>query len=279
MYEIDLSGLKYISNFQYVAILVFILMMIYMLIEKLLFLKRSRFFFFVILLSTIATIFDILRATFVNKAISLYEASSVVDNYYLNLSNIFSTTYLLFLYISLFGFIFYIVEITCGLSYIRNKKYRMALFYIPMIFVLVTIFINYFNLTVYKFVFNEKFIMQINIPFIIILLTISLFYLIYSILTLFKFKSIFERKQIVALSLVLPFLFTGIAVEIIFNNYLILDFLISISVVLVLTEFETSEDVMDSDTKLYNTNEFVKTIKKAFITKGDHVCILIRIIP
>ena len=50
------------------------------------------------------------------------------------LLDFFQTTYLIFLFTSIFGFITYIAYLTCGLSYINNSKRRFFLFYLPASF-------------------------------------------------------------------------------------------------------------------------------------------------
>ena len=277
MIERDLTGLHYILNFQYVAVLVMSLMLVYMLVERLLFLRKSRLFFIVILLSLGSTAFDILRATSFNQAISIYNETQVINRVYLNLANIFSVTYLILLFAALFMFVMYAIEITCGFGFIHKNKIRASLFYLPIFFAGVLLFLSYFVNILYKYEFNGSFIMQFNIGWLLTIIIIPLAYLIMSFVLAIVFRKVFERKQLYALALVLPLMTLGLVTEIVVPRLLVLAFLTSICIVLILTILEASEDVMDSNTKLYSNDEFVKKVKKIFIVKGSHICLLVRI--
>lgn len=277
MIERDLTGLHYILNFQYVAVLVMSLMLVYMLVERLLFLRKSRLFFIVILLSLGSTAFDILRATSFNTAVSIYNETQVISRVYLNLANIFSVTYLIFLFAGLFMLVMYVIEITCGFGFIYKNKIRASIFYLPIFFAAVLLFLSYFVNILYKYEFNGRFIMQFNIGWLLTIIIISLVYLIMSFVLAIVFRKVFEKKQLYALALVLPLMTLGFVTEIVVPRLLVLAFLTSICIVLILTILEASEDVMDSNTKLYSYDEFVKKVKKIFIVKGSHICLLVRI--
>ena len=271
MFERDLSGVKYILNFQYVAVLIIGIMIVYMFIEKLLSLKRSRLFFVVMILSLISTVFDIFRAFFFNKG-----TGEVINKDFINVANILSTTYIIFLYMALFVFFVYITYITSGVSHFKNRK-ALILYNIPIIAVLGLLFANYFTTSLYHYDYADKVIMRMNIPSIIIVISVTALYFTESIYLVIKYRSVFERKQVYALSSTLPIIGVGIVAEMVAVRILVLAFLASICFVLLLTIFETSEDVMDSNTKLYNIDEFVRTVKKVFIAKGKQKCVLVRI--
>ena len=277
MIERDLTGLKYITNFQYVAVLIMLLMLVYMIIERLLFLKKSRLFFTVIVLSLASTAFDIMRAMFFNKAIRIYENTGIVSTLNIHMANLFSTTYLILLFIALFVFVIYVVEITSGISFMNRHKLRAAVFYAPIAAVVIILFLNFFINTAYRYEFNDGFKLVANPIMISIIIGISVLYLLMTFAIVIVFRKVFEKRQIAAVAMVLPFMALGLTAEIIVRRLLVLAFITSICIILILTILEASEDVMDNNTKLYNNDEFVRKIKKIFITKGNQTCILVRI--
>ncbi len=273
----DLTNFKYVTNFQYVAVLVMVMMLIYLMIEKLLFLKRSRLFFVVIILSIISTVFDITRAIYINRAIEVFDSNRVIYTGLITSSNVLVTFYSLTLSVALLAFLLYLTDITCGLDYMHSNKLRFILFYFPTITMFGILFANFFTCTFFRYEFTNKLVMNVNLITLGIIGGLLSAQFIYSVILILKFRNLFERKQIYAMLLVPLLLFAGIVAEIITRRQLLLSFIISITIVLILTINEASEDVMDLDTKLYNNSEFIKTIRKVFITKSKTVCVLIRI--
>lgn len=273
----DLTNFKYVTNFQYVAVLVMAMMIVYILIEKLLFLKRSRLFFVVIILSLISTAFDITRAMHINRLVEIYDSTGVLRMGLLTTGNILVTFYSLTLFLSLFAFLLYLADITCGLDFMHASKLRLAVIYVPAIAIFGVLFANFFTCTSFRYEYTDKIVMHVNIITLGVVAGFLTLYFVYSAIFLIRFRSVFEKKQIYAMALVPLLLIMGIAAEITTRRQLLLSFIISITIVLILTIYEASEDVMDLDTKLYNNDEFVKKVRKIFISRSKSVCVLIRI--
>ncbi len=273
----DLTNFKYVTNFQYVAVLVMAMMIVYILIEKLLFLKRSRLFFVVIILSLISTVFDITRAMHINRLVEIYDSTGVLRMGLLTTGNILVTFYSLILFLSLFAFLLYLADITCGLDFMHASKLRLAVIYVPAIAIFGVLFANFFTCTSFRYEYTDKIVMNVNIITLGVVSGFLTLYFVYSAIFLIRFRSVFEKKQIYAMALVPLLLIIGIAAEITTRRQLLLSFIISITIVLILTIYEASEDVMDLDTKLYNNDEFVKKVRKIFISRSKSVCVLIRI--
>ena len=273
----DLTNFKYVTNFQYVAVLVMAMMIVYILIEKLLFLKRSRLFFVVIILSLISTAFDITRAMHINRLVEIYDSTGVLKTGLLTTGNILVTFYSLTLFLSLFAFLLYLADITCGLDFMHASKLRLAAIYVPAIAIFGVLFANFFTCTSFRYEYTDKIVMHVNIITLGVVAGFLSLYFVYSAIFLIRFRSVFEKKQIYAMALVPILLIVGIAAEITTRRQLLLSFIISITIVLILTIYEASEDVMDLDTKLYNNDEFVKKVRKIFISRSKSVCVLIRI--
>ena len=153
------------------------------------------------------------------------------------LANALSTTYFILLFWSIFLFAIYVFVITCGFDYIHKRKFFIAYFYLPVILVSILFVFNYFMCTVIHYSYEDG-IVRTNIPFFIVFVAFGSLYLIQSILIMFKFKSVFERKQLQAITLVFPIMFFGMLTEIIFPKYLILSFMIAMFIILIQTVFK-----------------------------------------
>ena len=273
MLKIDLSNFYYIINFEYVSLLILVILLVFMIINKNITMKRGKIFFAFVSILTIAVLFNILKSLLVNQMIKNNNYDNIL------LLNFFQTTYLIFLFTSIFGFITYIAYLTCGLSYINNSKRRSFLFYLPAFIILIITFVNYFTCSILRFSFeNNTLYFNINIPLLIVFIIIAAIYLIMSIILMVKFKNLYDKKQIIAISFLLPITFIGFIVEIATPSVLLLEFMMTISVILVQTVLESIEDIMDLNTNLDNLDEFNKVIKKAFYSNDiNKTVVLIKI--
>ena len=271
MINVNLTNFKFIINFEYVSILIFSVMLVYMLVQKKFSLKRSRIFMSIIVLNIIATVLDIVASNLLNRIID----DPTLKGDYLYLANALSTGYFFFLFVSIFAFSHYAVSITCGIKYIHKSKARISYTYFPAITVVIAIIINFFVCSLIQYDFDKNFIMKINIVPFIIYLGLCSIYLIQPILLLIRYKAIFVKKQIYAMSMVLPMMLVGMIIEVIYPELLVLSFMISISIILIQTVLESSEDLVDSKTNLPNIDEFMKAVKKIFLTKDDDMTIVL----
>ena len=255
---------KFIINFEYVAEFIFFAMFIYMFVQKKYLLKRSRTFMIVIGLSIVNTACDIYASTLLNRINDAATASK-----YLATANILSTTYFLLLFMSIFAFSIYIVLITCGFDYIHKKKIKTIGYYVPALLITFIIFSNYFMPSLITYEFNSNLSMKINVYSTLLFAALMSIYLIHTIILMFRYKTIFEKKQLAAITLIFPIMLLGMIGEMMVPKTLILSFMISLFVILVHTVLESSEDMVDSNTNLPNIDEFYKAIKKAFFTKDE----------
>ena len=274
----DLTNFQYITNFQYVAVLIMIMMIAYMLIEKLLFLKRSRLFFSVIILSLATTVLDIMRAMHINKTIEKFTNTGVMDIAMLTSSNILMTTYIIVLFLSLVSFLLYLTDVTCGIDFMHENKRRAVLFYFPIAVLFGILFAGYFTNTSFRFEYRDIMMtLEVNAVMMAVMSAIIAIYLIYGVIFIVAFRKIYQKKQIWAMSIAPILMLIGLATEIAVRRLLVFSFFISIDIVLILTIHEASEDIMDINTKLYNSDEFIKKVKRIFITKSKKSCVLVRI--
>lgn len=271
MAHIEMLDFKFIINFEYVAELIFIVMLVYMFVQKKYLVKRSRAFMWIITLNFINTAFDIFASNLLNYII----ADPSLKDKYLLLANILSNIYFLLLFGSIFAFAVYVILITCGLEYMHKRPLRAILFYTPAIVVIVITFINFFTCSFIYYDFKDCLIMDINIISFIAYVGMAAIYLIYAILEMFRFKTIFEKKQLLAITLVLPIMFAGMLGEIFAPQALVISFMVAILIILVQSVLESSEDLIDPKTNLPNLEEFNKVIKKAFFTKDKNKTVVL----
>lgn len=272
MIHIDLKDFQYIINYEYVAILIMIIMLGYMIFEKLLKFRRSRIFNSSIILSIISTSIDIIKSYLVNTIIK----DPSVGESMITVINVLQTLYLLLLFVSIFGFLTYIAFITCGLEYIHRKTIRKIMFYVPEMLLLIITFLNFFSPTVLRFSFDNGIFFNVNIPGIFVSVSLSMIYLIYSIILMFKYRKIFEKKQVATITFVVPLMAVGFVTQLIVPKLLILSFMIAICIILVLTVLESSEDMIDDNTKMYNEEELIKVVKKCYFSHEGKSIVLIK---
>ena len=273
MINMDLTNFKFIINFDYVAIMVMAIMLIYMFIGRLITLRRSKIFTVVIVLSMIATTLDIFRANLANGII----ANNNSDSGLIALLNILQSTYLLVLFSSTFGFILYIIDISCGVAYLRKRKFRFILLCLPALAMFTITMMNYFMDMILKFSYiDNKLTLKVNMIFTCIVFGSAFIYLVLTIVMMIRFKIVFEKKQVIGMSLILPFVAVGIVAEIVVPKLLVLGFMVSMCIILIQTVLESSEDLIDDNTKLYNIAEFIKRLRKVYINKEKKYLLLIK---
>ena len=273
MINIDLTNFRFIINFDYVAMLVMTIMLIYMFVGRLISLRRSKIFTVVILLSMIATSFDIFRANIINKMI---ETSNYNSNMLIH-ANILQTLYYLFLLFATLGFFLYVIDISCGTGYLWKKKLFLILLIIPALTMLTITIMDFFGEMLLTFVYaNGKLYLKVNFLFIGIVFGLAMVYLVLTIVFMVRFRSVFEKKQTIGMSLILPLVAVGLIAEMIVDKLLVLGFMISICIILVQTILEASEDLIDENTKLYNMSEFIKRVRKIYINKENKYLLLIK---
>ena len=269
----DISGFQYIINFEYVAIAVMVIVLVYMVINKMFILKRSKLFTFIIIMSIVFNIFNIFKSSIINSLITSGDYNQTL----LALANIFQTLHLLTFFLATFLFVCYVVIISCGTDFTRKKIWRLLLLMAPIIIAIGIIISNFFiNTGLMYEVDSGKLVININLVFMIILGVIILLYFVATSILVHKFRNIFERKQIWTLFSILPLVSIGIIVESIVPSLLILSFIISIAIIIVQVILESTEDLIDSNTNLYNESEFIKSIKKIYIGSIDKLVVLIK---
>ncbi len=274
MFRIDLSNLHFNINFEYVSVLILLISLIYMFVEKLVVMRRSKLFAFIIFLNIVSTTFDIFRAYLANKVID-----GSLELEYFKLVNALQVSHMLLLFISIYSFSFYVINITCGSEYLIKKKLQLFLFIIPQLVVLIFTIANYFNPILMNYTSDGvKMILETNLFVFLPVAIIELGYLALSIIYIFKFKDSFDRKQILAISFVPPIIAFGFLIVFIFPEYLIVPFMISLCIVIVQTTFESSEDMIDENTNLYNVGEFVRVLKRLYINHDKKSILLFKII-
>ena len=270
----DLSDFKFVINFEYVAMLILFVMLINMIVQKRYTMKRSRVFIAIIAINILGTNFD----AYASSLLNVISDKPFLRERYILLANLLSNTYFLFLFISIFVLVHYVVIITCGMEYIHSKKSRIAYFYSPAIVGTLIVIVNFFVCSLIQYDYDGALYTYINIPFFSVFAVISALYLLQSILLMFKFKAVFEKRQLAAIVAVLPIMFLGMVAELIVPKLLVLSFMISIAIILIQTVLESSEDIIDNKTNLPNMEEFIKAIKKSFFIKDKNkTVVLIRI--
>ena len=270
MVRFDLSNYIFNINFEYVAILIMIACLFYMFIEKLIIMKRSMLFAILIVLSIISTTFDIFRANISNKIVN-----GEMGLEYFSVVNALETSHMLILFLSIFGFVLYVIYITCGIQYLKKKKLELLSFFTPITIVTILTLVNYFYPIIvnYGYEGTAKFY-EVNLYVYFTVIFIEVSYLALAIRYISKYKIIFDKKQILAIAFI-PFLMAaGFVVEFIFSRYLVLSFMIALCIIIVQTTFESSEDMIDENTNLYNVSEFIRTLKKIYLN-GDSKFILL----
>ncbi len=270
MVRFDLSNYIFNINFEYVAIFIMIACLFYMFIEKLIIMKRSMLFAFLIVLSIISTTFDIFRAHISNKIVN-----GEMGLEYFSVVSALQTSYMLILFLSIFGFVLYAVYITCGIKYLKKKKLELLALLAPITIVTVLTLVNYFYPIIvnYGYEGTAKFY-EVNVYVYFTVVFIEASYLALAIRYISKYKTIFDKKQILAIAFI-PFLMVGgFVVQFIFSRYLVLPFMIALCIIIVQTTFESSEDMIDENTNLYNVSEFIRTLKKIYLN-GDSKFILL----
>ena len=265
----DLSGFSFNLYFEYVAVFILIIMLIYMFVEKLFIMKRSKILLFLISLLVICTSLDIFGAYTVNRII---EGTSNPELF--KVVNILETTYIMLLFISVHFYVTYIVHISCGFHYLRRKKLELILFYLPLAIGLPLIITNYFYPLILNYGYDTAPYFESNIFALISVHGIEIIYVVLSILLIYRYRVMFEKKQRIAASLIPVILVAGIVIEMVMPKYLVIQLMFALCIIIIQTTFESSEDMIDGMTNLYNLSEFVRQLNKYFLN-GDKKAILL----
>ena len=276
MTYIDKQDFEFILYFEYVAVFIMLVMLVYMFVQKRYSIRRSRVFIGILLLNIVSTMLDIYASRMLNIIVSDKEYT----NKQLVIANILSTLYFLILFWSIFLFAVYAILISCGFDYIHKKKGIAAYFYLPVVIASIILISNFFECTFIQYGFSDGFVLvKTNLPGFSIITLCGSIYLIQSVLIMYKFKTVFEKKQLVAFTFVFPIVFIGFFLEIIYPKYLVLSFMLALFIIIMQTVFESSEDLIDTKTNFLNIEEFNNCIKKIFYSKDNNkIVVLVRII-
>ncbi len=228
MLRLDFSNYKFNIYFEYVAVFILIIMLIYMFIEKLVIMKKSKLVVFWIILSLITSAVDIYGANTVNN---ILDGKYSTDLH--NVVNIFETTYLLFLFISVYISFTYIVHITCGFRYIRKKKLLLILSHVPVLLGMALIIVNYFYPIIMEYGYDKNLYLDTNVYTLLSIYLVEILYLVISLFLIYKYRNLFENKQRKVAAVYPLILVFAIIFEFIFSNYLIVGLATSLCIVIV----------------------------------------------
>lgn len=251
-----------------IAALIIIFILIGSIIMKKLYkLKSSKIFLFIIFLTVITIIFDILSELFFNDQ---YPATI----FYKNLSEVFNTLYYVFRNIMIVSFIIYLLSLTDSLDYYFKKPLYIILISLPILISLGFILTNPLHNLIFDIELKDGRYDYSTGKLFIIPYVVTAIYFIIGFINIFRYSYYFTKYQLLALVSIVPI--TAIALvmqyaltklDIIKNNILIEMFASVLAMILITTSTETAAELIDSRTGFLPYKQFYKRLSRSIKSK------------
>ena len=259
---------SYIVYYDYAAISIFLILLLCIYLRHLNKVKSSKYFFILLFIAILASLFEILSAQILNQ--NILNDNIAISYMMFSLNYIFKISVFLF-------FSVYLLTFTKTIDYFKGKIIPNALLYTPYIIMVFMLIFNYSTNVIYKLdiINNEIEFYKSNTYFIFYLL--EGYYLFIILTIVIKNIKLLTKFQILSFLLIIPI---SILVMILKANapfILIEMLLISFALIMVVEYVETPELLIDNRTGLRNIKMFEFEIKRSFLFKNNLYVLLINI--
>lgn len=269
--------LENIIQLDIAAIIIMLLLIGSIIMKKLYTLGSSRIFVFIIIITMLTTIFDILSVVFFNEPYPL-------ENVYKNIGITFNTLYYIFRNLMIFLFAIYLLQLTDSMKKILKSPLLSIILFLPIIIVIGLIISNPFTHLIFDVEIENDRFEYVTGTLFFVPYVITVVYFVIGFINIFKYSYYFTRYQIIALvsiapitiiSLILQFILTK--TNIVQNNILLEMFTSVLSMILITTSIETALELIDNKTSFLSFKQFNKILKRTINTKSDLNIIIIKI--
>jgi len=250
--------------FDYCALIVFLLLLISTLIRRRTLSKFNYIFITMVSLCTIATIADIGAVQLGLNGPGNVHLKYFFHSLYLFFHNLVAPTYVLYIYAR-----------TGTLYKMRQKRYLSWLFFPPMVFVIVLLTINCFWHVVFYLNDNDAYTRG---PVFFLLYLVALYYTIYGMIHLFRYRKTISKRLLVALACLFPFTIIAVIIQFFFNYLLIELFANACGLLFISMIIQRPEERIDSDTNLEKQSAYIADITHALKLQKNIVIVMINIV-
>ena len=270
--------LDFVISFDLASIFIMVLLIISIIIKKLYKSDSSKLFIVLIIISLFACIFDILSA-------HIFNGSYKLTNTIKNLGVIFNTLYYLFRNLMILFFIIYIFELTDSFRLLFNNRYKLLLFFLPILISITLILINPINNILFAVKIKDGKYYYSTESLSIILYINVLIYFIVGIVDVIKYKYYFSKNQIISLLSIIPLTLISLIFQYVSKEYDIINdstilvemFASTLALILITTTIESASELIDTKTGITSFEQFNKEISHAIDSKNKLNIALIKI--
>lgn len=240
----------FLNYYNHASFIVLFIIIGSMFIRRLTHGHKSRSFMLLGLWIFLSTFFDTVANHLTNRS---------VDNYCLRL--VFNTGYMFFHPTILLIYVMYISAFT-GRYYSLKKNICsfLLLEIIPTILLFVLLVINLFNPLLFDVSIPEQYIRG---PLILTVYAIALYYAIFGIALIIKYKNSIPKNTIISLLLLYPIMLVGVVIQYLNMQIQIENFFITMAFLYLSITMHRPEELIDSRTKLRNVAAFTDDMKSS----------------
>lgn len=188
---------------------------------------------------------------------------------------IFHTLYLLFHNFTAFCYLFYLISLTDTWHRILAKRLQMFLILFPEILQIILMIINLF--VPFLFYFDSNTVYTRTNAFAL-LYVFAAYYLLYGVIYIFYYKHLFSKKMLITVFLIFPTTVVAVILEAIFPYIVIEPYANAIALLLVSTNIQHREEIINIATGFGNNSAFESEVIKTIDNKKNIMMIMINVI-
>lgn len=256
--------MKTLIYFDYCALIIFLILLISTLMRRKTLNKFYYIFVTMVIFCIIATIADIGAVELGLNGPGNVHLKYFFHSLYLFFHNLLAPTYVLYIYAR-----------TGTLYKMRQKKYLSWLFLPPMILVTVLLSVNSFWHIVFYLNENDAYTRG---PIFILLYLVAVYYTIYGMIHLFRYRKTIPKKLLIALACLFPFTIIAVIIQFFFKHLLIELFANACGLLFIAMIIQRPEERIDSDTDLDKQSAYIADITHALKLKKKIVIVMINIV-
>ena len=265
-----------IIYFDFAALAIFILMILFVFLRRLNRTSSSKVFLLLMMVSMLAAVVEICACQVQKYYYDLNIVSFDTDKHLL-LSSLFAMDYLL-RYTITFTYLIYMLIYTKSMLYIVKRKIFYVIFLVPYVLCSIMMILSAFFPIVFKLDTTGSEVILTETFVIYILMTMEMYYGLIIILHLVKNYKTFKKSQFISLILIIPAIVIGTILRYIYKDLYIDLLFIGLGALTIVQTVESPDLLLDSRTGLSSNKQFNLLMKRRYIYNTETNVILLNII-
>lgn len=191
-----------------------------------------------------------------------------------NLKHFFHGTYLVFHGMTGMFYCIYLVMLTDCWHIVMKRMSALLSIFVPASMVVLLSIVNLFTDAV--FYINAEGVYTRGKLFFVLYL-VGIYYLLMGVIHLVRYRKLFERRTLITLASIYPLIIAAMIIEFLYPQIVIELFAGSIGMLLASYNIQMTDELIDPETGLQNSNAFYNDVKLAYVNKKTMRVLVINI--